>query len=64
MLDSAEDSEEEKQRLRLLLKACHASGISLDVLEVLTNGLDSQAVRICCDNASTLPKNRKSKDVP
>lgn len=63
-LDDAEDSQADAERLRLIYAASQVSGLSLDLLELLTRGLDSQAVRICCDNASTLPLNKKSNEVP
>lgn len=47
-----------------MLEACYVSGFSLDVLELLTRGLDAQATRICCGNVSALPKNKKSSDTP
>lgn len=55
---------DQEARLQLMIDACQDSGFSLDVLELLTRGLDSHAVRISCGNVSTLPKKRKSKDVP
>ena len=55
---------ESEARLQLMIDACQASGFSLDLLELLTRGLDSQAVRIACGNVSALPKKRKSNDVP
>ncbi len=51
-------------RLSMMIDACQASGFSLDLLELISRGLDSHAVRILCGNVSALPKNRKSKEVP
>ncbi|WP_319528962.1 hypothetical protein [uncultured Cohaesibacter sp.] len=53
-----------EERLQMIIDACQASGFSLDLLELLTRGLDNQALAICCGNVSTLPKNKKSNEVP
>ncbi len=55
--------QDEDARLQMMLEACQF-GFSLELLARLTIGLDIQSLRICCDNVSTLPKYRKSKDTP
>ena len=54
----------DEKRFQILIDVCQVSEFSLDVLEVLTRGVDIQALLIFCGNVSTLPKNKKSKDVP
>ncbi|MCV6576293.1 MAG: hypothetical protein OIF58_11210 [Cohaesibacter sp.] len=54
----------EEERLNMLIDACQESDFSLDVLELITRGLDNHAVRISCGNVSARPRNKKSSDVP
>ena len=55
--------DEDEIKLQMMLEACQF-GFSLELLARLTRGLDSQSLRICCGNVSTLPKNRKSSETP
>ncbi|KZK76634.1 hypothetical protein PsW64_04793 [Pseudovibrio sp. W64] len=53
-----------EQRLDLLMRVAYDADLSMDMLEVLSRDLDAQALRIFCGNVSTLPKYKKSRDVP
>lgn len=51
-------------RLDDLIAGAEASGLTIDFLEALTQGLDSQARRRVIGNASALPAYMKSSDNP
>ncbi len=51
-------------RLSKLVVSAYSSGLSLDLLELLTRGLDAQAFAMVVGNVSALPKKRKSNEVP
>lgn len=47
-----------------LLVSAHQSGLSIDVLEFLSRGLDDTAAATLFGNASNLPKYMKSREIP
>lgn len=47
-----------------LKEAAQKSGLTMDFLEVLTQGLSRQAFRKVMDNASSIPSYMKSSDKP
>ena len=47
-----------------MLAAAHASGLTVDLLEQLTQGLSRQAFRKVMGNASSMPSYMKSSDKP
>lgn len=47
-----------------LIDGARASGFTIDFLEALTQGLDSQALRKVIGNASSMPSYMKSSDNP
>lgn len=53
-----------EERLDAVLKAATESGLTADLLEVLTQGLSRQAFLRVMGNASSMPSYMKSKDNP
>lgn len=51
-------------RIELLTDAARQSGLTFDLLEFVTRGLDDKALAILCGNVSTLPTYMKSRDIP
>lgn len=51
-------------QLDKLLDAARQSGMTVDALVCLTEGLDANAVAILLGNVSNLPKYMKSKEIP
>lgn len=52
----------EEYRLELLKKARNQSGLSLDLWEELTEGLDQRSLEILVGRSSVIPKYMNSKD--
>ena len=53
-----------QDRLTLLRDGARDSGITIDFLEALTQGLSRQALRKVIGNASSMPSYMKSSDSP
>lgn len=51
-------------KTEMLIKVAAESGQSLDLLALLSDGLDSKAFAIFCGNAETLPLYIKSSETP
>jgi hypothetical protein len=47
-----------------MIRAAQLSGISVDFIAAITQGLDSSCLAILCGNISNLPKYIKSKLIP
>ena len=50
--------------LLAMINAAQASGLSVDLLEFVSRGLDDNSRAILFGNVSRLPKYMKSKDIP
>ena len=57
-------SADESLRIDWLIIAAQDSGMTFDVLEALTAGLDAKATAIVCGNVSKLPQYMKSSVMP
>lgn len=62
MLVGSPSTQNDDARLDLLLHASYVSGFSLDLLELLSRGMDENSVRIFSGNVLNLPRNIKSSD--
>lgn len=51
------------ERQDLLIAAALESGLTFDLLEALSRGLDAHATAILCGNASALAQKMKSKEM-
>lgn len=52
------------QRIDVLREGADATGLTIDFLDYLTEGLSLQAARKVIGNASSMPSNMKSSDSP
>lgn len=53
-----------EEYLDLLISSAQESGLTVDLLEFVSRGLDDKAVAILFDNVSKLPQYMKSRDIP
>lgn len=53
-----------EDRLGMLIEGARRSGMTIDLLEALTQDLDIQALRKVIGNASAIPSYMKSNDNP
>ena len=56
--------QDDETRLDILIEGAKASGLTIDFLHDLTDGLSLQALRKVIGNASSTPANRKSSERP
>ena len=54
----------EERKLNALIAAAQSSGVSFDLLELFSRGLDDSALYIFCGNVSKLPQYMKSNETP